>query len=728
MYFKDSNVTKITPFSLHEESTAVSDCIFPAFIGTSNVILGVDASGLQNFSNNRLQKAFGSVDATGDTYVLSHGRMGNHITERNALPFGYLIWKIKYDNGLEINPTVQKDELSCWSRDLFIDEGRVSTSMLVNYFSKLTFDVIAPIYTKCVLINLKHNPFNYKILNYVPEKEPEYATFEIALNMISRQGVKLYDSVQLNGDTITLKVNGYEEYENKIRLSGTNNAKIQLDGDSFKIVFKLSMDKAEEVKILYDFSGDKSVEEYNSLIEENIVNRKKYFDKIARIEGINVKETFLYNNCHYLCMSGFDYTKGLPIGMPYMLPKWWRCSTFWDSHFVMDGLMRSGAKKEADDFVEYLHKSMNKKGKPFPWMFAYDAKPTVDDSLDAAPLVMCAHAMTAIKHYAYFKDRDMLERHILPIVERVAEYGAEKLFDKEEDKYILKTPVTTDVVEDLPKAVNSTFTAVWFLSIFKACIELQKIAKKEINVLLQEITENYKLEKTENEYLDCRGVYVGEGSGWVPFLMYPTEGMPFIDKEIFDKTREKYSFPDLYMKYQACYQPWTEFMQASSDFRRGAIEEGYKLRLAGIEHCFGTGLFSEIGPKQQTVGIAPYISAHGTYLTAYLYQFVSTNLWTGEVGVFDCLPSAYKNCDIKVSNVVCADKKTVDARLSEYSLSAIIKSEKGNKEKIKLRIPNGLCRDKMRVFYNGKKTDYKIIGDCVIVEYISAVENHFEIK
>ena len=95
MYFKDSYVTKITPFSLYEESTAISDCIFPAYVGTSNIILGVDASGLQNFSNNRLQRAFGSVDATGDTYVVANGRMGDHISEKNVLPFGYFTWKIK---------------------------------------------------------------------------------------------------------------------------------------------------------------------------------------------------------------------------------------------------------------------------------------------------------------------------------------------------------------------------------------------------------------------------------------------------------------------------------------------------------------------------------------------------------------------------------------------------------------------------------------------------------
>ncbi len=729
MIFKDSCVKKITPFSLHEESTAINDCIFPAYVGTSKIILGIDASGLQNLSNNRLQRAYGSVEATGDTYVVTHGRMGDHLSERNALPFGYFTWKIKYDNGLEIDPSTQKDELSCWSRDLFIDEGRVSTNMVVNYFSNITFEVIAPIYTNCILICLKHKPFDYKILNYVPEKEPKSATVEIALNMVSRQGKKLYDSVQLNGDIIELKVNGYETYENKIRLTGTNNAEVKLEGDCFKIIYNLPMDSSDELKILYDFEGEKSVKEYNSLIEENIIYRKQFFDKIAKIEGINVKETFLYNNSHYLCMSGFDYTKGLPIGLPYMLPKWWRCSTFWDSHFVMDGLMRSGVKKEADEFVVYLHKSMNKTGKPFPWMFAYDAKPTVDASLDNAPIVMCAHAMTAIKHYMYFQDEDMLRKHILPIVERVSQFASTVLFSKEEDgKYILSIPVTGDVVEDSPKVVNATVTAVWFLSVFKLCLELQKISNKEECFLLKDIVENYKLEKNDKIYLDFRGHNPEESGSWVSILMYPTEGLPFLDKELFDKTCEKYSFAESYMKYQACYQPWTEFKQANSDFRRGAIEDAYRMRLTGLEHCFGTGLFCEIGAKQQIVGIAPYISAHGTYLTSFLYQFVSTNIWTGEIGVFDCLPKAYEDCEISVCNVVCSGGKSVTASLNKYLLSVSVKGSKNKQEKIKLKIPKGLYVDKMRVFHNGRKTEYKIINDCVEIEYISTVENKFEIK
>lgn len=731
MLIKDSNVTKITPFSLHEESTAVSDCIFPAFTGTSNIVLGIDASGLQNFSNKRLQKSFGSVDVTGDTYIVAHGRMGDHLTEKNALPFGYLTWKIKFDNGVEIDPTTQKDELSCWERDLYIDEGRVSTSMLVNYFAHVTFDVSAPFKTNTILVGVNYKPFDYKLLNFVPEKEPEKATIEIALNMVSRQGKKLYDEAELKNGVLSLKVSGYEYYENKIRLTGNNNAKVKLDGDSLKIVFDISANETSDLKLVCDFDGILGVESYDKLSAENLKGRRQYFDKVAQIDGVNVKETFLYNNCHYLCMSGFDYTKGLPIGMPFMLPKWWRCSTFWDSHFVMDGLMRSNAKKEADEFVEYLHKSMNKTGKPFPWMFAYDAKPTVDDGHDIAPLVMCAHAMTAIKHYFYFKDKNMLEKHILPIVERVADFGAEVLFSKESDgKYILSIPVSNDVVEDEAQDVNQTFTTVWFLSIFKLCLELQKIAKKRQSTLLKDIVGNYKIEKTEEEYLHCRSIKAEdcEWASWIPFLLYPTEAMPFIDKELFDKTREKYSFTDLYMEKQGSYQPWTEFMQAGSDFRRGAIEEGYNLRKIGISHCFGTGLFCEVGPKQQTCGISPYISAHGTYITAYLYQFVSTDIWTDRVGVFDCLPKAYSECDLRVKGVVCSGGITVDAELSEYSLTVYINSIENKSRTVLLRIPRGLSHDKMRVFCNGEKYGYRIIGDCVKIEYTASGCDRFEIK
>lgn len=729
MHFKDSCVTDVTPFSLLEEATSVSDNIFPAYTGTSKVVLGIDASGLQNFSNARLQRAFGSVDATGDTYVVAHGRMGDHITERNALPYGYLTWKIRFDNGFEVEPEKNKDDLSCWKRELLLDEGRVQTSMLVGYFARASIGVTAAFHTKAVLLSFALSPYDYKILNYVPEKAPESATVEISLQMRTRQGKKLYDEAKLKGDVLCVRVKGYENYEDRIRMS-CGAAKPVFENDALKLSFRIGLASPSETKIVLDFSGQNCAADYDELARNNILERKAYFERVASVEGPDVEEEFLYNNSHYLCMSGFDYSMGLPIGMPFMLPKWWRCSTFWDSHFVMDALMRSGARAEADEFVCYLHKSMNKEGKPFPWMFAYDGKPTVEEGRDIAPLVMCAHAMTAIKHYFYFRDGAMLREHILPIVERVADFGARVLFSKGEDgKYTLSVPVSNDVVEETASEVNQTFTAVWFLSVLALCVRLQEIAGKESSPLLQEIVASYRLEKNEEEYLHSRGMTAEEcpWASWLPFLLYPTEGMPFVEKELFDKTRRKYTYPRLYMEKQGSYQPWTEFMEASSDFRRGALEEGYALRKLGMEHCFGTGLFSEIGPKQQTCGICPYISAHGTYVSAYLYQFITTDIWTQRVGIFDALPSAYKGKDLHVRGVACAGGISVDAELTAYSLRAKIRSSCTEKLSISMKIPEQLRKDALRLFINGERCAFRLNRDSVETEFNPSGEDKVEL-
>ncbi len=707
MIFKDSCVTGLSEYACTEESTVIPTDIFPLYLGSGNTVMSVDASGLQSFSHG-VQKAFGAMPGSGDMYVVSHGMISDHIDKMNVLPYGYLEWDAQFP-GTGITGRNLKEIASVWKRTLDIKEGRIVTKMLLGIFAELSIELVMPLGHDCIIIIVKYKGYDY---SNQPIKDPVKGEMGIWLNLRTRSGKPVYDNAALNNDTLSVSVSGHEQYEYEITFTGDCQRKPDFRDGRFGIRFDVeAADTESEYRFMIDFSEGLNISGHERLLEENVIRRTDRFSSSAVISGIDSVETFLYNNTLYLLMSCFDFTKGLPIGMPFFFPWCWRCSTFWDSHFVMDGLMRSGWREQSDVFVRYIHSKMNSTGKPFPWMFAYDGTATVEDDRDIAPLVMCAHAMTAIKHYEYFNDFEFLKKYDYEICRNVSIFASRNLFGKDEQgRWIMMMPVSGDVVEDAPSEINQTFTALWFLVIFSKTVEMQEILGLEKDSLLCDILNGFYLEHTENEYLSARDLSAREqaGASWVPFLLYPTEGMPFVDMKLMNKTRDKYNFPDLYMEKQGSYQPWTEFIQASSDFRRGAIEEGFRMRQIGLSHAFGAGLFSEIGPKQQTAGLPPYISAHGSFLTALFSQFIQADIWNGPVCVFTQMPLAYRYSALSVRGIVCQKGFVLSAEYRPDSISVEIVNKHGKDIIVEIAKPFVLNEEEIHVVIDSdKEAGYK---------------------
>jgi hypothetical protein len=252
---------------------------------------------------------------------------------------------------------------------------------------------------------------------------------------------------------------------------------------------------------------------------------------------------------------------------------------------------------------------------------------------------------------------------------------------------------------------------LWYLVVMKKTLEYATFMGRECEVDPKciEILANHRIDRNENEYLHCKDVTAAAHScaSWIPMLLYPTEAMPFVDLDLFDKTRAKYSFSNLYMEKQGDYQPWSDLMQASSDFRRGAIEEGYTLRLTALSHTFGPGYFSEIGPQQETCGLPPYTSAHGAYITALLYQFVTTSIWERCIGIFTCMPSAYRSRRISIKNVCCTGAIKTSA---EYMSDEVWVRFSGDLSDmvVELAFPQNLDKKDARVFVNGLPYQFTI--------------------
>ena len=703
--FKDSCITRLTPFSLLEESTALPLNIFPVYIGSGKGILSIDASGMQGL-NHGVQDAFGCMPGSGDMYFLRHGMVGDVVSKDNILPYGYFDWCMELD-GICINSSNLQQHASVWSRKLYIDESRVVTKMLIDRHVIVEITAWMPYGKVSPVFEVEFTGYDYENKKIT---EPRNIKFKMGLFLKTRNGVKTYNECNYIGNKVLIKANGHENYEYNIYIGHDCGLNIFFEDDWFGISFDTSVSEGKTgFKCIYGIDENVDVTTLDKIRNESILSWQKYFSRIARVEGLDIEEVFLYNNSHYLLHSGFDYSYGIQIGVPFFFPWCWKASTFWDSHFIMDGLMRSNDREGADKFLGFLYRSMSQEGKPFTWMFMYDGTSTVDNNRDFAPLVMCAHAMTAIKHYEYFRDFEMLKGYIYPICKRVSEYAANNLYFCENGEWFIGAPVSNDVVDEAPTQINETFTALWFLTILKKTLEYAHLLRvsESLDPKISEILENYRIEHNNEEYMHCRGILAenNRGASWVPFLLYPSEAMPFVDMELINKTRSKYTFPKLYMQKQGCFQPWTEFMEASSDLRRGSIKEAYNLRKLGMTHVFGQGYFSEIGPMQQTVGLPPYVSAHGTFLTALLYQFVTTSIWENKIGIFTSMPDIYKDRYLSIKNVVCTNGIIVSANYCEYYITAVLQGKLENAS-ILMPVPRKQVHEDCRVFVNDSSVDF----------------------
>ena len=187
--FKDSCVTRLLPDGLVEEATALPVSIFPAYIGSGNTVLSVDASGMQGLGHG-VQEAFGSMPGAGDMYVLSHGRIADVIDPLNILPYGWFTWEYATPD-LAVNAQTLPGAAGDWRRVLCLDEGSVATSMLLGRQCRLEWKVTAPLDKNLLLFQLTIRGYDH---NNAPIEPGRKARMKMGLTMRTRAGKPVYDT------------------------------------------------------------------------------------------------------------------------------------------------------------------------------------------------------------------------------------------------------------------------------------------------------------------------------------------------------------------------------------------------------------------------------------------------------------------------------------------------------------------------------------------------------
>lgn len=695
--FNDSAFEKLTPFRFVEKHTRPPR-VFPAFIGDGMNVMSVDATGLQGMNHGVPNYCMDG--SFGDLYVVRHGMIGDMIATVNHAPLGWLDWEIRFC-GKTITAENFEEMASGWKRTLYLDEARTETEFILLDMLKVRVSVFMPYGRNAAVIEVDMKAYDH---SNEPVEDPIEAEMDVRWNFTNRRTGGVLHEIAWKDGVVHVTTDGHETYCWSLSANGSD-AVCAEDVLSCTKRFN-ACNEWDHAEVVFSVNGvvDDSVE---ALRTQNIRGWHEYFARIAAVDGISDEEKYLYNNALFLFRACMNPEYGYPIGFPFSYPTYWHCSVFWDSTFMMDGLMRAGDKEAAGKFLDFLYRIRRPTLKPFAWMCLYDGTPTVDESRDIAPLVLAAHATTAVRYYEYYGEK--LKERVFPILKWVADYAVEALFGLEDGVWVLAQNVSHDVCEESAFEHNHTYTHVWFLSVLDKYVEYAKILGEEVDPRIPDILANHRLEIRNGVYDHCRGVSPQDAkdASWIPFLLYPTDAQPYVDMDVFANTREAVCFNDLYMKKQGSFQPWSSMMQMMSDLRLGDRELARSDYDAALEYVFGPGYFSEIGPNQQTGAFPPYMTAEGIYLSATLYPMVRSGVRGNELGLFDGLDFARRGKRYVVRNVQVMQDAKVSAELCPGYVSAeICGSLKG--VRVKALVPAVIRPEELRVLVDGVPVEYAL--------------------
>jgi hypothetical protein len=636
---------------LVEESTAFPLTIHPAFVGSGVLGMGVDSSGMQTI-DSRMANAFGFPSDVDDLYLLHHGYYSSHFGEPfNFMPLGFLSWSLKMDD-----VTITAENLprlaTLWRRTVDLKTASVETQMLLNNQIRLRIRTFIPFNTDIVVIEIGLKGYDPK---NQPITSPHSVEFKVDLSLILRNGKPIYDQVAYNSDSIEVTAKGYNDYHLRYRWLGSDEWQVASDDIRYGLSAKVQAGNEEQVlKCALDLNAPKipAKWDYDTTCNNHCKDWSDFWSQCAKIDVNDVEREFLYMNSLYLLRSGHNYSLGGTSSFLINHQSCWYGCMFWDMQFISDGLIHAGAMELVEQFVRWLAKVVRPQGRPFPWMMIADGATPIPDDQDLGIVVNLALVTAAIRYHNARPDSEFFKAFVWPVCDRVCRYIAQDLFSREGDHYILGQPCGHDVGSMSEALINETYTSVWSVSVLAKCLMLadEYHLDPEWKNTAQDIINRVLIENNGEHYLHSRQLRVQDFNyaSWLPNLLYPTDAVPFLDMERFERTRKITSFPELYMQKQGDFQPWGYFWGASSDFRRGDKESGDRLIYEGLEHVYGPGYFCEVGPCQWGSGtIPPYATAHGAYLTAASEQLFFGSYWTREIGIFTNLPADWRERTIR---------------------------------------------------------------------------------
>ncbi|MHB1002154.1 MAG: hypothetical protein ACYC27_23180 [Armatimonadota bacterium] len=692
--FPDSRVTGITPWSVCETADYLPEEIFPAYIGSGRIGIGLDASGMQNLDCKiGMQKRYtgAQFEAKDELYVHAEGMISSHYIPNNLMPLGYLNYSISVDG----SPVSLKESTIGWQRTIDVRKAVVTTEIVLNQGIRLIITAFSPYDTYQAYYRFQIQSTDGKDHNTVIRPQ-------LSLELRQRdRGGAILDRVtkhSINGNTATLtgsvdkdgKHSPLEDYKLAYNVTGQ---KVWVTDNAIGAELTLeSGGKPASKNVVFSIGKTDPAGSYNRTLRSHQTDWAKFYDSGANISVGDTEREFLFNNSLYLFRICGTYNNGVPLQYLLFHPENWYTCTFWDLSFITDALIKSNNLEPVRRTVSWLDKIAAPTGPTFRWMTLYNGDSGMPKtSIESSFVANASHAMSAIRYYEATGDKAFLKSTVYPILRKTSTYLAKERFIKEGDHYI---GTGSGIDANTSIQVNDTYTTVWFGVVLKKTAEYAKILGIDVaeRAGWEEIADNIQLSTCERGYKFSRN-WPGP-DGWVWMLLYPTEGMPLLNMEVFAKNRE-------HLYYGNLGQPWCYFWQASSDYRAGLnlADSSERYIAEGIKFTRGPGYFMEGVDPGKMEGLPPYTSAHASYITAITEQLVFSSVWDDEISVFTNLPASMLDRRVSFNRIRTSRGVLVSGDYSPEQVCVNL-SGTGNAT-VRIRVPKGMTSGSVKVQVDG---------------------------
>lgn len=695
--FPDSKVKSVTSWQIVEESAGLPEEIFPAYIGSGKIGIGIDASGMQNLDCKiAMEKRYTGVsfETKDELYIFAEGMVSSHYYPVNLMPLGYM----HYELAIDARPVDIRESVTMWRRTINIRNAVVDTELIFRQGIRLSITSLTP--------QEKHQAyfrFQVESLDDIPHSV--VICPQISLKLRERNGGgAILDSTSnishsenhasLSGRVLkTGKHSALENYSLDYSVYGPD---AWADEKSIGAVISMKADSRTSSDTVRFCIGEiEKARSYSAAMRSHTRDWDNFYSSSANISTNRPIRDFLFYNSLYLLRIGGTYNNGMPLEFLLFHPENWHACTFWDLSFMTDAMIKSNNLMQSKRIVSWLGKIAAPKGRTFHWMTLYNGESGMPaTSVDSGLGVNAAHAMSAIRHFETTGDIDFLRSTIYPLLRKTSIYIADERLIKEGSHYI---GAGAGIDANTPLLVNDTFSTVWFGVILKKTAEYAKLLNVDIEESKHwnEISDNIQLSTYERGYKYSRDWPYSDG--WVWMLLYPTESMPLLNMKLFAKNRE-------FLNYENLGQPWVYFWQASSDYRAqlNLADSCEKYIDRGLEYTRGPGYFMEGVTGGAMEGLPPYTSAHASYMVASIEQMVMSSIWSNEIGVFTNLPSSLLEDRIKFRNIRSSKGVMVSGTYTPDMVQTTLSGR--GKAVVSIRCPRNLAPGNAIILIDGQPT------------------------
>ena len=693
-----SAVTDITRESVFESSARMPGDIHPLLLGSGELGIAIDATGLQGLNcwMNQLpdtQSIMHVDDATNwNLYIHRDEALSQHHCQQDQggyknMPCGWLDYVLTID-GVEYGPRGLLHQACNWSRrftprkglaEIAYDIGGVRVGL---WCGMRLHGVQLDLHVTCESVDLRPHEINLTVRCWQTLRDGRMLTtagvttacddslvFRRWNGCTGNSCAPLYQPIEVNWAIAAHGTADYAHTPEHISSTCSGNGS-RLDA-AFCILSGSDRDGTAERGII-----ESRVREFRRKPPCDVLNDatrswQAYFDEGAEVWIGEPDKEYLVLMAQYVLRAGGSYHAGALLGTIWT--QTFMGGTFPDVQNAVDGLLRTGHTGPVRDFITWLARTCRPAGRPNYHVTYYDGTPAGTD--EEAIFGVFHYAALVTRLFEYHKDPDDLRDVVLPFLEKNCRWMLDDKLQKTGDVWQMKGTMAGDAhlpPEDIRDNTEIFFciTAVlWHYSRYSAMLNVDNATAREARSFVKDVTARGPLRYDASM---CHRFF-----NWIPYLLNRVDVIDHDSLRPFFEGR----YPEG-GRVVVDYQPWGNFATGASSVIVGCVDEALAELQDGMLYVSGAGYFDESPYEMRGGGFAPYPSGTGSFLSFITSMFADGRNASVDIQVGLGLAKRWRHNRLRWKGIHTINGAVVSGVYSPYSMDVTVESTRPREAEI----------------------------------------------